>query len=153
MADKIVVMHDGRVEQIGAPLELYDTPANLFVGGFIGSPAMNMLAGRVDRDDGRFVTGDGIALPLDRPLGAAPGMAIYGLRPESMRLGGDIPLTVEVVEPTGSETHVVGRLGETAVVGVFRERIAAGPGERIGIAVEAAATHVFDAESGDRITA
>ena len=55
-----------------------------------------------------------------------------------MHLGGEVPLTIEVVEPTGSETHVVGRIGATPVVGVFRERIAAGPGERIGIAVEAA---------------
>ena len=65
MADKIVVMHDGRVEQIGAPLDLYDTPANLFVAGFIGSPAMNMLAGRVDpADGGGFLTADGIRLPI-----------------------------------------------------------------------------------------
>ena len=113
MADKIVVMHDGRVEQVGAPLDLYDPPANLFVAGFIGSPAMNMLAGRVDPDDaGRFLTADGIALPLDRPAAAPPATApIYGLRPESMHLGGDIPLTIDVVEPTGSETHVLGRLG------------------------------------------
>jgi multiple sugar transport system ATP-binding protein len=155
MADKIVVMHDGRVEQIGAPLELYDTPANLFVAGFIGSPAMNMLTGHVDPDDtGRFLTGDGIALPLGRPA-AAPlaNGAIYGLRPESMHLGGDIPLTIGVVEPTGSETHVLGRLGATEVVGVFRERIAAGPGEEIRISVDPAATHLFDAASGARIAA
>ena len=70
-----------------------------------------------------------------------------------MHLGGDIPLTIEVVEPTGSETHVIGRLGGTEVVGVFRERISAGPGERIGIAVNPAATHLFDAASGARIAA
>ena len=70
-----------------------------------------------------------------------------------MHLGGDVPLTIEVVEPTGSETQVIGRLGGAEVVGVFRERIAAGPGERIGIAVEPHATHLFDAASGARITA
>ena len=76
MADKIVVMHDGRVEQVGAPLDLYDTPANLFVAGFIGSPAMNMLTGRIDADDGgRFVTGDGIALPVGRPLAGGAATA------------------------------------------------------------------------------
>jgi multiple sugar transport system ATP-binding protein len=155
MADKIVVMHDGRVEQIGAPLELYDSPANLFVAGFIGSPAMNMLTGQIDAADGsRFVTGDGIVLPVGRPLtGPAEGGVVYGLRPESMHLGGDIPLEIEVVEPTGSETHVIGRLGGTGVVGVFRERIDAGPGEQVGISVEARSTHLFDAASGDRITA
>ena len=153
MADKIVVMHDGRVEQIGAPLELYDAPANLFVAGFIGSPAMNMLAGRLDPDGSAFTTGDGIRLPVGSPPAGGRDGVVYGLRPESMHLGGEVPLTIEVVEPTGSETHVVGRIGATPVVGVFRERIAAGPGERIGIAVEAHATHLFDAASGARITA
>jgi multiple sugar transport system ATP-binding protein len=155
MADKIVVMHDGRVEQTGAPLELYDRPANLFVAGFIGSPAMNMLRGRVDPENaGRFLTAEGIALPINGPPAASPANgAIYGLRPEAMHLGGDIPLTIDVVEPTGSETHVLGRLGATDVVGVFRERIAAGPGEQIRIAVEPQATHLFDAASGHRISA
>ena len=156
MADKIVVMHDGLVEQIGAPLELYDSPANLFVAGFIGSPAMNMLAGRVDpADGGRFVTPEGIDLPIPRPLAGAPkdGAAVYGLRPESMHLGGDIPLTIDVVEPTGSETQVLARLGAADVVGVFRERISARPGEEIRISVEPEATHLFDAASGARLTA
>ena len=75
MADKIVVMHDGRVEQVGAPLDLYDAPANLFVAGFIGSPAMNMLTGRLDGRQ-RFVTGDGIALPVGpaaSPAARRPG--------------------------------------------------------------------------------
>src|SRR6185437_4471141 len=68
MADKIVVMHDGIVEQIGAPLDLYDNPANLFVAGFIGSPAMNMINGRLDPDDAQaFVTAEGARLPVARP--------------------------------------------------------------------------------------
>ena len=150
MADKIVVMHDGRVEQIGAPLELYDAPANLFVAGFIGSPAMNMLAGRIEGDG--FLTEDGLRLPVPGEPRAAPANgAVYGLRPESMHLGGEIPLQVDVVEPTGSETHVLGRLGKTPVVGVFRERVSAGPGEEIGIRVDTAATHLFDAGSGARL--
>ena len=109
MADKIVVMHDGRVEQIGAPLELYDRPDNLFVAGFIGSPAMNMLAGTVDPDDRtRFVTGDGIGA-ADRPPGrrrARRSTWSTACGPRSIHLGGDVPLRVDVVEPTGSETHV-----------------------------------------------
>jgi multiple sugar transport system ATP-binding protein len=155
MADKIVVMHDGRVEQIGAPLELYDNPANLFVAGFIGSPAMNMLTGRIDADDaGCFVTTDGVTLPIGRPLAAHPdGAVVYGLRPESMHLGGEVPLLVDVVEPTGSETHVLGRLGGTEIVGVFRERISARPGEEIRVSIDPIATHLFDAASGARISA
>jgi multiple sugar transport system ATP-binding protein len=154
MADKIVVMHDGRVEQIGAPLELYDKPANLFVAGFIGSPAMNMLPGKVEDGGARFITGDGIALPVGSRLAQrAEGGVVYGLRPESLRLGGEVPLRIDVVEPTGSETHVLGRLGETEVVGVFRERISAGPGEEIGVSVDPGAIHIFDAASGARISA
>jgi multiple sugar transport system ATP-binding protein len=154
MADKIVVMNEGRVEQIGAPLELYDRPVNLFVAGFIGSPAMNMLAGRIEPEAGRFLTGDGVALPIgQRPTATPQDGAVYGLRPESFRLGGDIPLKVEVVEPTGSETHVLGRLGGTEVVGVFRERIGAGPGEEIHVSVDPAATHLFDAATGMRLSA
>ncbi len=155
MADKIVVMHDGRVEQVGAPLDLYDMPANLFVASFIGSPAMNMLRGRIDPDhSGRFVTADGVTLPIGRPLAAHPaGDVVYGLRPESMHLGGDVPLHVDVVEPTGSETHVLGRLGETVITGVFRERITAGPGEEIQVSIDPIATHLFDATSGARISA
>ncbi len=153
MADKIVVMHDGRVEQVGAPLDLYDRPNNLFVAGFIGSPAMNMLAGRIEDGGDRFVTGDGIALPVADRLAQAPkGGVIYGLRPESLRLGGTVPLRIDVVEPTGSETHVLGHLGGTEITGVFRERISAGPGEEIGISVDPAAIHLFDAASGARIS-
>lgn len=161
MADKIVVMHDGRVEQIGAPLDLYDHPANLFVAGFIGSPAMNMLPGKIDSaDGGRFVADGGISLPVPPPRsadgspgGAAQGGAIYGLRPESLRLGGDIPFRIDVIEPTGSETHVTGALGSTPIVGVFRERIAAKPGDEIRVGIDTHATHLFDAGSGERISA
>ena len=81
------------------------------------------------------------------------GGVVYGLRPESMRLGGEVPLRINVVEPTGSETHVLGTLGGADVVGVFRERVSAGPGEEIGISVDPGAVHLFDAASGARISA
>jgi multiple sugar transport system ATP-binding protein len=125
------------------------------VAGFIGSPAMNMLTGRIDAADGaRFVTGDGLTLPVGRPLAAVPeGPVVYGLRPESMHLGGDVPLRVDVVEPTGSETHVLGHLGATEIVGVFRERVRARPGEEIRVSIDPQATHLFDARSGARLSA
>src|SRR5262250_2222751 len=88
MADKIVVMHDGIVEQIGAPLELYDRPSNLFVAGFIGSPAMNLFKGRIGAN-GRaaFETDDGVSLPItSRPAGADGRSAVYGIRPEHFAL-------------------------------------------------------------------
>ncbi|MFH5775099.1 ABC transporter ATP-binding protein [Paracoccus broussonetiae] len=148
MADKIVVMHDGRVEQIGAPLDLYDRPANLFVAGFIGSPAMNMIPGSVE--GGAFVAKNGQRLPVIRaPEGRR---LIYGVRPEAITLGGDIPLTIEVTEPTGAETYVAGKLGGEAVTCVFRDRVSAGPGEVVNVAIDPTAVHLFDADSGVRLT-
>ncbi|WP_448954124.1 ABC transporter ATP-binding protein [Labrys neptuniae] len=152
MADKIVVMHDGIVEQIGAPLELYDKPANLFVAGFIGSPAMNFIKGRLDpADSSRFIAQDGSVLPA-RALREASGKPlVYGLRPESVRIGPGIPMTVVVTEPTGSETHMTAKLAGTDVTCVFHERVAAQPGETINVAIDIGSTHLFDAESGQRL--
>ncbi len=147
MADKIVVMHGGRVEQIGAPLELYDRPANLFVAGFIGSPAMNLLRGRVEPQG--FAVG-GTHLPL--PPGAVAGEAVYGIRPEHWRLDpAGIPAEVTLVEPTGSETQVMARIGDTPILCAFRERVTARPGERIPVSPDAATVHMFDGASGMRL--
>ncbi|MDK1374492.1 MULTISPECIES: sn-glycerol-3-phosphate ABC transporter ATP-binding protein UgpC [unclassified Sinorhizobium] len=154
MADKIVVMHDGIVEQIGAPLDLYDNPANLFVAGFIGSPAMNMLKGRLDPASGNaFVTADGTALPVARPAAAANGRElVYGLRPEYMALDPNgLPAEIAVIEPTGYETQMIVRLGGSDVTCVFRERVDAKPGDTIRLSIDAAHVHLFDAESGRRL--
>ena len=154
MADKIVVMHDGIVEQVGAPLELYDRPVNLFVAGFIGSPAMNMIEGRLSPSDASvFLTAAGTALPLAKPIDDAKGKAlIYGLRPEHVRLEATgIPATVVVTEPTGSETQVIARLDKVDLTLLFRERIDVRPGETIHIAIDKTAVHVFDKESGLRL--
>ena len=151
MADKIVVMHDGIVEQIGAPLELYDRPDNLFVAGFIGSPAMNMIPGALE--EGGFRTRDGTLLPVARRGAARPGQAlIYGLRPELMTAGGDIPLLVDVTEPTGAETHVVGRLGGAEITGVFRDRVTVAPGGTMQIGIDPSGVHLFDEASGMRVS-
>ncbi|THK39249.1 sn-glycerol-3-phosphate ABC transporter ATP-binding protein UgpC [Ensifer sp. MPMI2T] len=154
MADKIVVMHDGIVEQIGAPLDLYDNPANLFVAGFIGSPAMNMINGRLDPANGNaFLTEDGTALPVARPAAAANGRdLVYGLRPEYMALDPNgLPAEIVVIEPTGYETQMIVRLGGSDVTCVFRERVNAKPGETIRLSIDAAHVHLFDAESGRRL--
>ena len=117
MADQIVVMNQGKVEQIGAPLELYDRPANLFVAGFIGSPAMNFIAGTVRKDG--FLTADGLLLPLDARVASHIGnAAVYGIRPEHLVLDrAGLPFAVELIEPTGSETQVQGKLGEQPIFG------------------------------------
>ncbi|MGZ2469825.1 ABC-type sugar transport system ATPase subunit [Sinorhizobium medicae] len=154
MADKIVVMHDGIVEQIGAPLDLYDNPANLFVAGFIGSPAMNMIKGRLDPDNPRaFLTADGTALPVARAAASAHGRdLVYGLRPEYMSLDPNgLPAEIAVIEPTGYETQLIARLGGHDVTCVFRERVIAKPGETIHLAIDAAHVHLFDAATGRRL--
>ncbi len=151
MADRIVVMQGGRVEQIGAPLDLYDRPANRFVAGFIGSPAMNFIEGAVEASG--FRDRGGALWPL--PPGAATHRpAIYGVRPEHLRLApGGIPMCVRVLEPTGSETQVIGDVGGTPILGAFRERIVAAPGEMIFIGADDRLVHLFDPETGLRLPA
>ncbi len=150
MADKIVVMHDGIVEQIGAPLDLYDRPANLFVAGFIGSPAMNILEGRMGPSG--FVMGD-LVLPVQNaPAASDSRPAYYGIRPEHFKLTGDgMPVEVIVTEPTGSETLVLAKAGGRELTCVFRERVSAGPGEVIHVAPDPALVHLFDKNTGQRI--
>jgi multiple sugar transport system ATP-binding protein len=154
MADRIVVMRDGVVEQAGLPLELYDRPANQFVAGFIGSPSMNFLKG-VIRVNGApsFMTDGGVALPLaSAPAGADGRPCIYGIRPEHLTLGGgDVKAEVSVIEPTGSETQVFAKVGGDKIVGVFRERVSARPGETLLLAPNVAAVHLFDSTTGARL--
>jgi multiple sugar transport system ATP-binding protein len=151
MADKIVVMNHGRIEQAGAPLELYDRPANLFVAGFIGSPAMNMLAGRIK--DGAFIDAGGTHWPLPPAYGGRDGAeVVYGIRPEHLRLDPNgIQARVQVVEPTGSETQVTLRIGDVSVMGAFRERIAANHGDVLAVSPDLTLVHIFDKATGQRI--
>src|SRR5688500_15138759 len=121
MADKIVVMHDGRVEQVGAPLELYDRPANRFVAGFIGSPAMNFLPAKADGTSISFSSGVDFSLPSK--AGVQPGQElVVGIRPEHLEIAADgFEAEVVVIEPTGSETQLFARVGGHEIVAVFRE--------------------------------
>jgi multiple sugar transport system ATP-binding protein len=155
MADRIVVMRDGHIAQVGAPLELYDRPANVFVAGFIGSPAMNLLPGVVRREGGApAVVVDGASLPLpDRPGLNEGRKVVFGIRPEHLDLtdAGGMPARVVVVEPTGSETHVVLRIGERDLTAVFRERHAFAPGQQVHLTPQPGLIHIFDADSGERI--
>ncbi len=115
LADRVVVMNSGRVEQVGPPLALYDRPNSLFVAAFIGSPPMNFLAGTVNAA-GELVLGDGTSL-------AVPGSALHagqaitvGIRPEHLDLApAGWPASVSVVEPTGSETQIMARLADQVI--------------------------------------
>jgi multiple sugar transport system ATP-binding protein len=154
MADKIVVLHDGRVEQIGTPLDLYDAPANLFVAGFIGSPAMNFISGRLEGDERpTFVTASGFKIPLAAaPRAAAGAEIVMGVRPEHVTVGGPIaiPAEVIVVEPTGYETQVIAKLAGQDIVCVFRERLNNRPGDSIALTL-AGPLHFFDAQTGQAL--
>jgi len=148
MADRIAVMNEGRIEQLGEPLELYDRPANLFVAQFIGSPAMNVF-------DGVARAGAVEALGVRWPANgrAADGQRVrYGIRPEHLEpAGSGIPAEVIVVEPMGAETEIVARVGDASLTVMMRGRANAGPGERIFLAPQATHAHLFDAASGERL--
>jgi len=158
MADRIVVMHDGVVEQVGEPLDLYDNPANLFVAGFIGSPAMNFINATIKRNGGApaALAPDGTVLPLPAKTGGRDGQkVVYGIRPEHLDLTPDtangLPSEVVVVEPTGAEILVFTHLAGQEVAVVFKERHKFRPGDKINLAPHPGTIHLFDAESGDRI--
>jgi multiple sugar transport system ATP-binding protein len=155
MADRIVVMNAGRVEQIGPPLELYDRPANLFVANFLGSPAMSFVRGTVARGDGeaRLRTESGVLLPLGNSQAISGQEVVIGLRPEHLRVDTEdgFPFTVAVVEPTGAETHLFGTVDGVEVRAVFRERIMVEPGTRLSLGIDPANVHVFDPATGLRL--
>ncbi|MEO8133468.1 MAG: sn-glycerol-3-phosphate ABC transporter ATP-binding protein UgpC [Betaproteobacteria bacterium] len=157
MADKIVVLKDGVVEQIGSPLELYDTPANTFVAGFIGSPAMNFLPGTLKLNGASVVEFDGgIRVPAPASaLGKDGQSVLYGIRPEHFSLvdAGGIPGDIVVVEPTGADTQVFCRVAGHEVMAMFRDRVTSQPGERITLMPDLSKAHLFDAHSGARLAA
>ncbi|XBS71459.1 sn-glycerol-3-phosphate ABC transporter ATP-binding protein UgpC [Acerihabitans sp. KWT182] len=154
MADKIVVMNGGKIEQAGKPLELYDRPANLFVAGFIGSPAMNLFEGEVSDDTACVRTRQGLELPIPGGIDVAAGQrVVYGVRPEHFRLddGQGFLCRVEVIEPTGSETLVTLRSGASGFIATFRERISLQPGDTVRLLPAESEVHLFDAAEGRRI--
>jgi multiple sugar transport system ATP-binding protein len=151
MADKIVVMHDGHIEQIGAPLELYDNPQNQFVAGFIGSPSMNFLNGTLK--GGVVETASGAKLPVSKVPASSDGRAVtYGVRPEHFTIADDgVDAEVIVVEPTGSETQLVAKMAGHDVVAIFRERYDFKPGQKVKLKPQANVVHLFDKETGKRL--
>lgn len=153
MGDQIVVMRDGLVEQIGSPLELYDHPANVFVAGFIGSPAMNFLPGTIRHQNGKTSVQleDQTLIEVKDSIAGKDGQSVlFGVRPEHLTLNtnGPLKLKVDVIEPTGADTFVSCSLGHTAMTIVFRDRVQLSPGQTIQLSPEISQTHLFDAKSG-----
>jgi multiple sugar transport system ATP-binding protein len=154
MADQIVVLRAGRIEQIGAPLDLYDRPANSFVASFIGSPGMNLLDARVSGQGAVLVAG--LDLPWSVPIaGLAPGQPVLlGVRPQHLVLTDqpDAPeVLVEAVEHLGAEQSIAARAGAQSLALVLRDRRPIAPGERLRIAPEPGGLHLFDPASGARL--
>jgi multiple sugar transport system ATP-binding protein len=160
MADQIVVMKDGLVEQRGRPLELYDLPQNTFVAGFIGSPAMNFIPGVLHKENGtlsvEFGDGSKVAPPnrIDSAAAADGQRVIYGVRPEHFTLGASgsgIATKVSVIEPTGANTEIYSRFCDAELVSVFRERHDFAPGNVVHLVPDREHTHLFDAGSGQTL--
>jgi len=156
LADRIVAMNGGIVQQVGSPLDLYDRPANLFVAGFIGSPAMNVFEARYRYADdaAQAVLGDGTAIPLSKPYPVVEGASItVGVRPEHVAVSesdGGVPAVVELVEPTGFGTILHLRLDGTHIKAFSLERQAPVSGTVVNVRFTPERLHLFDAE-GTRI--
>ncbi|MEY4748682.1 MAG: hypothetical protein RIQ60_896 [Pseudomonadota bacterium] len=150
MADRIVVMHDGIIEQIGTPLELFDRPGNLFVAQFIGSPAMNVFEGQVQ--DGA-VQALGARWPIPADVTTAQGQAVqYGIRPSDLQLADQgIAAKVIVIEPTGAETELLVEVGGQQLILVIHGRPQANPDDVVYLQVGTNKAHMFDAASGNRL--
>lgn len=154
LADRVVVMREGRIEQIGTPLEVYDNPVSVFVAGFLGSPAMNLLPAHIR--EGRAVFPDGSALPLPEHLrpGASEGKPIlYGVRPQDLlpAEGGGLACEVQAVEPTGSETLIHAAVGKDPICMAVNDRVQLAPGATVHLAPRPNRAHIFDAHSGGRL--
>lgn len=156
MADRIVVMNAGRIEQVGTPQELYDRPANRFVAAFIGSPAMNFF-------DGRWVgtavhLPDGSIFPMPQAPGAVEGRTIsIGVRPEHVIVSrSSVPDSlkgvVTSVEPTGADTHVVVKIDAVQATASLRHRFEGRKGDELWLCIAPHHLHVFDAEDGRRLS-
>lgn len=152
MADRIVVMRDGKIEQVGSPLELYDKPANIFVAGFLGSPSMNFLNGKVDNLDevSKFVMTDGINIEFEKKVETALSNAVLGIRAEHISLAENgIRATVLSVEPTGCETQIHASVGGQDVLVLIHERKSPNVGEVIYLKLNAKEMHLFDPKTGN----
>jgi multiple sugar transport system ATP-binding protein len=147
MADKIVILKDGVIEQQGAPLEVYDRPDNLFVASFIGSPSMNLIRGSVFKN--KMLTADGSKIDLPAGHKTVEGQDIvFGVRPEHLEVGEGLSIKISVTEPTGPEIHIYGDMGSDEICAVVRERIELKRGQTLGLKPMAGKVHLFDAASG-----
>jgi multiple sugar transport system ATP-binding protein len=165
MGHRIAVMKEGKLQQVGTPLDVYDRPANLFVAQFIGTPPMNFLKGKLE-GDGDKISGPSFSLPLPPELRAATqgkGVAevVVGLRPEHIhqRAPTDrgpttvLEISVELVEPVGDQVVVHGKLGEDSLVFKLDPQHAPETGQTVPVHVQLTALHLFDGKTEKRLVA
>ena len=156
MGSRIAVMNEGKIQQLGAPQDIYDRPDNLFVAGFVGTPPMNFFEATLA--DGR-VQGDGFSFPIPPSLRRRDGRVVVGIRPEDLMASREeahaetaaLPVAVEIVEPLGDAVLVHGSVGDTTVIGKLEPRRAPRAGDRVDLWVELEKVHLFDAATGRRI--
>jgi len=154
LADRVVVMNSGHIEQIGTPDEVYHAPASLFVAGFIGTPTMNLLPARFESADTLQIA-EGVMVRLRRAGGEGDNV-VFGIRPEDVGIAidatppgwTDLPATVEVVEPLGSDTLVFTSVFGASVTARVRPEERPAPGSQIKLRVNLDRAHIFDAATG-----
>lgn len=153
MADQIIVLNDGNIEQIGKPLDLYDTPANLFVANFIGSPSMNLVPGTFEHATGEVKLVTGSRMPVATKLTATRDV-VCGFRPENVMINSSptgLAGQVTLIEPTGLDTHVVADSGGQLIAALSRERVNLNVGDEVQFAVPSTAIHLFDSTTSQRL--
>ena len=155
MADKIVVMNDGLIEQIGSPMDLYNSPNNLFVAEFIGAPQMNLLSGVAETEATSTVIHLSVGAAVSVPgVSLQPGQSVQlGIRPEHLSVvpGGALNAVVDIVEPMGNETHLSCSADNTELRLVEDAAVTFRPGDRVALGFDASKAHVFDRNSGQRL--
>jgi sn-glycerol 3-phosphate transport system ATP-binding protein len=158
LADRLVVMNAGRAEQIGTPAELYERPATSYVGGFIGSPAMNFLSCRVADAPAALILPDGQQIALERGVfnGLGGRTISVGLRPEHLSIahgavGGGFRMAVDMIEELGADALVHGQIAGHAMTVRLAGRTAVRPGELLPMRIEEQHLHGFDPETGRRL--
>jgi len=160
MSDRLVLLNEGRVEQIGTPMEVYKKPANLFVATFIGSPSMNLLDGVFIRDgDQPFAQTNDVKIALPECDGIADGTKIIiGIRPEHLSISSSsnensgLKMTVSMAETTGAETHIYGSFGSGEMTMTIGGEVKSMIGQTLPLTVETEQLHVFDAMTKNRIS-
>jgi multiple sugar transport system ATP-binding protein len=163
MGARIAVLNQGRLQQVGTPLEVYQRPVNLFVANFIGTPPMNFVRATVTQSGARLDTAT-FSVPTPAAwrdaVGSADRGVVLGIRPEHLALGngaatgvGAVPATVEVVELLGSEAVFYSRAGDDVLIAKSESHRAPAVGERVTLVLDLESIHVFDAETERRLEA